>query len=88
MVINNFDFLCVSVVPDKTEAILIIDPDAELSNPVTQHGLETITWWYPQIVKASGNLQLSDFPYCYALNTGEPANVQSFCQPFGVFAFE
>lgn len=38
MIINNFDKLCVGVIPHKTDSVLIIDTNAVLSNSIACQG--------------------------------------------------
>jgi hypothetical protein len=43
VVIGDFNAACVAVVPNKTDPILVVDPDAMLSDPITFQRLKPIT---------------------------------------------
>jgi hypothetical protein len=49
MVIHNLDALNVVTLPDKTDAVLLIDANAVLSFPFAMQRLETIAWGNAEI---------------------------------------
>ena len=61
VVVHNFDVLCVAVFPHETDPILIIDPDAVLSPPITNQRLEVIARECAQILESLGCMQLNEF---------------------------
>jgi hypothetical protein len=46
--------------PAKTDAPLIIDANAVLSQPVTFQSFKSVAWRHSQVIQATGNLQLSE----------------------------
>jgi len=61
MVVGNFNFTGISVLPDKTDAPLIVDSYAVLTFSVSFQGLKPVAWWNPEILKAPGLIKVQEF---------------------------
>ena len=57
MVISNLDLVRVAVVPDETDAPLIVDTDTELAPSVEPKGLQVVPGRNPKIDEANGVVQ-------------------------------
>jgi hypothetical protein len=44
MIVNNLDFERITISPDETNAILIVDADTVLAFPITLQRFEMIAW--------------------------------------------
>jgi hypothetical protein len=49
VVVRDFDFVGMIIHPSKADAILVVDPDAELSYAVTPETLEAVPRWNAQL---------------------------------------
>jgi hypothetical protein len=74
VVIHDFDLVGTVVMPDKTDAPLVVDPDAVLPKALTLEGLELIAWWNPQTRQFGRGMQLQEFAPCQALDVPEPGH--------------
>ena len=59
MIVDDLDFVRGSILPDKAEPPLIVDPDAVLSDPVAFQGLQAIAWRHPEVVEPDRGVQHS-----------------------------
>jgi hypothetical protein len=57
--------------PAKTDAPLIIDANAVLSQPVTFQGFKPVAWRHPQVIQTTGNLELSELSPGYRSDINE-----------------
>jgi hypothetical protein len=62
MIINNFNFLCSVLSPDKTDPKSIVDPDAMLTPSIPLQGFQSIAWRNPQVGKGSYRIKLIQLP--------------------------
>jgi hypothetical protein len=44
MVVSDFDFVSISCLPAKTDAELVVDPNAMLALPVTPQPFQPVPW--------------------------------------------
>jgi hypothetical protein len=58
VVIDDFDFACISILPPKTDPPLLVYPNAVLALPRTMQTLQPITRWYIQLGNADCPIQL------------------------------
>jgi hypothetical protein len=49
VIVDNFDFMAITVLPDETNSELIIDPDAVLSLSVPLQDFKTVSRRYQQV---------------------------------------
>jgi hypothetical protein len=54
VIVSNLDLFCARFSPDKTNAILVIDPNAMLPSPVTLECFEPVGRGNPEIIQGSG----------------------------------
>jgi len=57
MIIRDLDFVCVVFNPEKTNAVLIIDPNTELAFPIPPKYFQSISTQFDQIFKAGRSRQ-------------------------------
>ena len=62
MVINDFHIFCTCIRPTKTDTPLIVDTNAVLTGTITLECFKVIAGWHPQIIKPTGDLELSKLP--------------------------
>ena len=67
MIVGQFHIVSIPDGPLETDAPLAVYPDAVLALPVTFQFLESIAWWYSQIIKRLGSVQNQHFPQRRAL---------------------
>lgn len=89
MVIDCFDLVRIPVLPDKTNAPLVVNPNAVLTGPCALEGFEPVGWGHPEIVQTFRVVELDEFA------KGSPLNIRwefsrSFALPnlFRLFASE
>jgi hypothetical protein len=56
MVINNFNVERIAVLPNETEAILIVDPDAVLTLPIAPQSFQMISGKDRQVAQSMGRV--------------------------------
>jgi hypothetical protein len=71
MVIHDLDIFRSARCPDKTNAILVIDPDAVLSSTIAFERFESIARWNQEIIQSSSPVQHGKFSHGYGLQTDE-----------------
>jgi hypothetical protein len=60
VVLNDLHLVCITVVPAKADAPLIVHANAVLSSPVSLQRLQTVAWRYPKILQAFGRVELNE----------------------------
>jgi hypothetical protein len=65
MVIGDFDFIGVTFLPNKTDPVLLIDPDAVLIRSITFQTLQTIAWRHSELHDVAYSVDLIQFPTGY-----------------------
>jgi hypothetical protein len=75
MVISDFDFVSIAVTPDKADAPLIVDANAELALAVAAECFQTIAWRRRQITKFDSNVQLAQLALQNTFNITKPFDV-------------
>jgi hypothetical protein len=61
MIVRDFDFVGVALVPTETDAPLIVDADAVLSSTIAGKSFQPIRRWYAQIVQPFSDIELNQF---------------------------
>jgi len=61
VIINDLDFICVTIKPFETDTPLVIDAYAVLTVTVSAQGLQPVTRWYKQILQRSCPVQIIQF---------------------------
>lgn len=57
MVVNNFDVVRIFILPNKADAVLVVDPDALLSFAVALERLQPVARRHFQIVQLDGGVE-------------------------------
>jgi hypothetical protein len=58
VIIGDFDFVGISVLPPETDSVLIVDPDAVLSGPVASETLQAVSGRYLELPEVANPVQL------------------------------
>jgi hypothetical protein len=74
--------------PAKTDAPLIIDANAVLSQPVTFQGFQPVAWRHSQVIQTTGNLRLSELSPGYRSDINESPDALAPRQGFRLRAPE
>jgi hypothetical protein len=61
VVVNDLHIKSISVPPQKTDTVLIIDPNAVLSPAISAQPLQLVPWWNFQVVERDGGIQNRQF---------------------------
>jgi hypothetical protein len=64
MVVRDFDFVGITVLPAKADPVLIVDPDAVLPDPVSSQALEAIPGWDAQLPQILHSIHLCQLAPC------------------------
>jgi hypothetical protein len=56
MIVDNFNVVCIAIAPPKTDAPLVIDPNAVLTDTIASELFQAITWGHAQIGKLVGGI--------------------------------
>jgi len=88
VVVDNFYCFGADVSPPEAQTPPIIDSNAEATGTITLQRLEAITRWDPQIVKTTGNVELSELAPRDRGDTHEAPNVISLRERFSVRTLE
>jgi hypothetical protein len=70
--------------PAKAQAILIVDANTVLSDPITLERLQAIAWRYAEIVQTTRNLELSELSTRHGFYARKPSRPTTGRQRFGV----
>jgi hypothetical protein len=84
VVVHHFDLLCVAVLPDEADPILIVDPDAVLSTPISAESLELIAGERAQVVESLCRMQLHELALSDAGNAPKPTRRIAIEERLGV----
>jgi hypothetical protein len=88
MVVHHVYLLRLAVLPDETDPILVVDPDAVLPLSISGKSLETIAGKCPEVVQALGGVQLGQLPLRDLGNGPKPSRRVPLEQGLGVTAPE
>ena len=61
MIIDDFNFICVAIVPHKANAVLIVDSDAVSPRPVSNQLLQSISGRNAEVVERSRRVENQQF---------------------------
>ena len=68
MVIDDLDFVGVSVAPDKADTPLVVDADAVRSRPMAFESFEPVARWHPQVLQSFRLIESDQFAQGNALD--------------------
>lgn len=68
MIIHNFDFVRMAFLPAKTDAPLVVDPDAVLPQPTALQGFQAITRRHSHLAQFRSGVQGEQLAPCASLN--------------------
>ncbi len=88
MVIDDVDIFRARIRPTKTNAPLIIDSDALLTETASLECLKVITGWNTQIIKPSSDFKLSQFSPRSPFDVYELPDMKPLGKGFGFLASE
>jgi len=88
VVVDDLDIECIASIPTKTEAPLIVHPDAVLPFATALQGFEPVARRHPQIIQPSCLVQVQQFPSCGSFERAEPTNRFIIEESLCVFALE
>jgi len=78
VVINDFHIFCTYIRPTKADTPLIVDTNAVLTGTITLECFKMIAGWHPQIIKSTGNLELSKLTPRHLRDVHEPPDTLAF----------
>ena len=84
MIVHYFDVFGVSFVPAKADAVLIVDPDAVLSDPVPFQGFEPVARPGQKVAQRCRDVQGIQPAAGGGFDVYETGNPLSSEQPFGI----
>ena len=58
MVVRDFDFVSMTFLPPEAEAVLLVDSDTVLTDPVALQPFEPIAWRYRQLAHFADSIDL------------------------------
>jgi hypothetical protein len=88
MIIDDLDVFRRAFAPDEAESLLIVDPDAMLTLPVTAQSLKPVSWNCRHVLQPLGVLQHPKLPPCYRSNVAESAALLAVKKLLGLLAAE
>jgi hypothetical protein len=88
MVINDLDRMNAVILPDKTDAPLIVDSDAVLIGPVSFQSLQPVARWNIQAVQRDSGVKKLKFDPRRLGDGSEPLHADVVEELFSVFASE
>jgi hypothetical protein len=88
VVINDFNIFCTCIRPMKADTPLIIDTNAVLTDTIILERFKVVAGRHSQIIKPSGDLELSKFAPCNLGYVYELLDTLTFRERFGVFTLE
>jgi hypothetical protein len=88
VVVHYLNLVSHVVVPDKTNAPLVIDEDAVLSFSIILQGLQVVTGRNSQTDQFRESMQLQELSPCHPFDVSEAGHGLTFEQSFGVAADE
>jgi hypothetical protein len=84
VVVDDLDFVCVSIRPSEADPPLVVDPDAVLSSAIAFEGLEPISWRRHQVAERLSAVQIEQFAARRALNRSKAGNRSIVEQGLGI----
>ena len=78
MVIDYFNIFRTCIRPTKADTPLIVDTNAVLTGTITLECFKVIAGWHPQIIKSTGDLDLSKLTPCHLSDVYELPDALSF----------
>jgi len=61
MVVRDFDFVGMTILPAKADSELPVDPDAELPPTIAFQAFQAVSWWIYKIPNIFSTLELVQF---------------------------
>lgn len=62
VIVYDLYILGSGVRPGEADPILVVDPYAVLSQPITSQGLQAIPWWNTKLLQVIDGIQAIEFP--------------------------
>ena len=62
MIVHDLYIVGSGVCPGKADPVLVVDPYAVLSLPITSQGLQAIPWWSMKLLQVIDGIQAIEFP--------------------------
>ena len=59
---RRFDFVGMTILPNKTHSPLVVDPNAVLPLPICSESFQTIAGRHPQVVQVRSSVDLDQLP--------------------------
>ena len=84
VIVNDFDVALFAVRPPETDPVLVIDPDAVLTESITLQHLQSITRRRPENVERSRRVQLGELAPDYRFDPDEAANPEPGEKSLGI----
>lgn len=88
MVIHDLHVFRACFAPMKTDAPLIVDPNAVLAAAFAFERFKTIAGRHTLIIQTSGDFELSEFPPRHRLDIHKASYAAAPGKGFGIIAFE
>ena len=88
MVIDDLDIPGGSIAPHETDAELVVDADAPLSDTIAREFLQPVLWRHPQRLDARGGMHHLKLSHCHGGEVGKTRHTGSIKQGFGIPALE
>jgi len=78
VVIDDFHIFCTCIRPTKADTPLIVDTNAVLTGTITLERFKVIAGWHSQIIKSTGDLELSKLTPCNLSDVHELPDTLAF----------
>jgi hypothetical protein len=78
VVINDFHIFWTCIRPIEADTPLIVDTNAVLTGTITLEYFKVIAGWHPQIIKSTGDFELSKLTPCHLSNARELSDTLAF----------
>jgi hypothetical protein len=88
VVVDDFDFFGISVRPDKTDSVSVVDAHAPLASPISRKRLEAIAGRSPEIIEALCHIELPELAQGGAFNEDESRHSTQPEKRLGLCALE
>jgi hypothetical protein len=75
VIVHDFDFVRLAVLPGEADPPLIVDPNAVLAAPVSLQHLKTVARRDPEILEARGGMEVEQLAARHAPDRPEPGYV-------------
>jgi hypothetical protein len=62
VIIGDFDFVGITILPPETDPVLLIDADAVLSGTISSQGLQPVSGWHGKLHEVTDPVQLRQLP--------------------------